>query len=424
MASRRRSSRTSVTGTITDLQRRVKYLQNRQTPTQLANEVVARSAIQPRAVASDQIALDAVANDQIAANAVKGENIEPNEIGSREIATGGVENQNIRNEAVTNEKISAGPPYAIDNQRLSDAAVERRNMTPNSVENSSLRTDSVSFRTVAPNAIGNENLLGDSVGNDEVQGNAISQNNMQNDSVGFGEMQSSSVGNSTLQNGAVTDGKIGGTVSGGKIGSGINGGNISAGSIKGRQIAARTIGSNNIKSGSFPVIVSQGLNAGYGINKRGSTISIDTGDIATNAHRHSYSYGIFTEQFDGISLKGFDVRSGSTQGPFYSSKKFKTNISEHETEDPKKLLELKLKKFKYKKSKSLDQQNSRREWMHGYILEELVGLGFDEVVHYDEEGNPERLDYGLFSTLVLELVKVQQQEIESLQDRVKRLEEK
>ena len=48
-------------------------------------------------------------------------------------------------------------------------------------------------------------------------------------------------------------------------------------------------------------------------------------------------------------------------------------------------------------------------------------MGFEEIVHYDSEGNPDALDYGLFSTLVLELVKLQQTEIEYLKKEIKDL---
>ena len=62
--------------------------------------------------------------------------------------------------------------------------------------------------------------------------------------------------------------------------------------------------------------------------------------------------------------------------------------------------------------------------MHGYMIEDILDLGFDEVIHYDKDGNPEKFDYSLFSALVFELVKVQQGEIELLQEEVKKLKEK
>ena len=434
MASRRRSSNRTVTGALTDLQRRVKYLQNKQTPTRLGSQSVVRSAIQPRAVNSDQIALDAVTNDQISADAVQREQIDVAAVGTTELDNLAVTNAKLGAFAVTTDKIGDEQvdnrvlgPLAVTNEKLQDAAVQERNMTPNSVANVSMQTDSVNFRTLDIDAVGNENMLGNSVGNaemrdnaignSELQNNSISQGKLRSDSVGFGELQGSSVGNSTIQNGAVTDGKIGGTISGGKIGSGFNGGNIRNGTITGNKLASRTIGSNNIQTGAFGQIVSGGLDTGYGIIKSGNSIRVNTSQISTNAHRHFYDDLWFSEE------GGFNSNRRRTDRAS-SSRKVKKNISSHKTVDPKKLLDLDLKKYKYKRNHSEYHQEANREWMHGYIVEELEEMGFSEVVTYDAEGNPEKLDYGLFSTLVLELVKVQQQEINYLQDRIKKLEEK
>lgn len=428
MATRRGSSSGSVTGAITDLQRRVKFLQSKPVPTRLANEVVARSAIQPRAVSTDQIALNAVTNDQVAADAIEREQIAVSAVGTAEIDNLAVTTGKLNDEAVTTEKLGDDAvvtdkilndavvtaklgPFAVTNAKLQDAAVELRNMTPNSVQNNTLTTDSVNFRTIAVNAVGNENMLGDAVGNDELQNDAVNQGNMQNDSVGFGELQSSSVGNSTLQNGAVTDAKIGGTVGGGKIGSGIRGGNINGGSIPRGALAAGAVTSNNIDNASFSVIVSRGLTAGAGILKRGNNISIQPAFV--NYHTHNY----------------FDATTGAsstreTSGPRVSSAALKKNISDYKTVDPKNLLNLQLKQFQYKRSNADYHRKSNREWMHGYMIEDILKLGFDEVIHYDKKGNPEKFDYSIFSVLVLELVKVQQDEIESLQEQVKELREK
>jgi hypothetical protein len=62
--------------------------------------------------------------------------------------------------------------------------------------------------------------------------------------------------------------------------------------------------------------------------------------------------------------------------------------------------------------------------MHGYIAEEVLELGFEELLGYDEKGEPASLNYGLLSTLILELVKVQQTEIDSLKEEIQRLKEK
>jgi len=58
--------------------------------------------------------------------------------------------------------------------------------------------------------------------------------------------------------------------------------------------------------------------------------------------------------------------------------------------------------------------------MYGYIAEEVLATGIEEIVGYDENKEPNSLNYGLLSTLVLELVKVQQNEIDLIKERIKR----
>jgi hypothetical protein len=61
--------------------------------------------------------------------------------------------------------------------------------------------------------------------------------------------------------------------------------------------------------------------------------------------------------------------------------------------------------------------------MYGYIAEEVLETGIEEIVGYDENKDPISLNYGLLSTLVLELVKEQQKEIDLLKEELRQLEE-
>lgn len=414
MATRRRASRQTVTGALTDLQRRVRYLQNRPSPTSLGNHSVVRSAIQPRAVDSDQIALAAITNDQIDAQAVKEAQLDTDSVTRDKIKNGEVVAGKLGTNAVVSDNILNGE---VTDGKLGAASVNLINMKPNSVDNGQLITDSVNFRTVDTNAIGNENMLDNSVGRNELQNDSVGNSELASDSVGFAELQSSSVGTSTLQNTSVTNSKLAG---------GIDGSKISNGTITGNKIAARTIASNNISTAAYPVIVSQGLSTGNGIIKNDNRISVSFGTGSTQAapgnHRHSYSYQYYTRDRFGAGLTNLTTRTSTTAA--YSSARLKKEVSNHCVSDPKKLLSLDIKKFKYKRSLSDIHEQKNREWMHGYLIEDLLGLGFEEVIEYDKDGAPEKLDYGLFSTLVLELVKIQQSEIESLKKEVRHLKDK
>ena len=409
MATRRRASQSSLTGSISDIQRRVKYLQNKQTPTRLGNQSVQRSAIQYRAVGTDQIAPNSIVNDQIQANAIAQAQLSDNSVGRNEIINGEVVEAKLGTDAVTSTKIKDGE---VITGKLGSAAVELINMSPNSVANTQLTTDSVNFRTVDTNAIGNENMLDNSVGNGELQNDSVGNGEMQNDSVGFAELRGGAVGTSTLQDGAVTRGKIAsGTITSTQL---------ADGAVTTSKIANGSVNVGKLGSATSGAIVAIGLTAGFGISKSGATISVNTTSLsqryASSSHRHSF--------FDRYGVVGQATALTYTSSPLTvsSSIKRKKDVQNYELKNPKNLLNLNFKKFKYKRSDSNYHTQANREWMHGYIIEELMDLGFDEVIHYDKDGNPEKLDYSLFSALVLELVKVQQQEIDCLQEKVKKLE--
>jgi hypothetical protein len=420
VATRRKSTSSTITGAVSDLQRRVQYLQNAPRPTRLANQVVTRNAIQPRAVGSDQIALNAITNDQIAADAIERQNI----------ANGAVGTAQLGNSSVTTDKLG---PFAVNNDKLADASIASRNMTPNSVANASLQDSSVNFRTVSVDAIGKQNMRDNSVGtnelesnsvtNNELANNSVGQSNLQTNSVGFGQLQGLSVGTSTLQNGAVTRGKIGS----GQVGTT----QIEDRSVTGAKIATNTILLENINGGTPVGIVENALQGGAGILKSGGgnrdvVLSADFGTGFANVARGNHSHGTFVGtpiSSTGGAVTFANHRHQVTVQSTSSSLRYKKNISTHIISDPEKILNLELKKYKYKNSKKMYHQSTNQEWMYGYIAEEVHEMGFDEVLGFDNAGNPDSINYGLVSVILLEVVKKQHKNIKNLKNRLTILEE-
>jgi len=105
-----------------------------------------------------------------------------------------------------------------------------------------------------------------------------------------------------------------------------------------------------------------------------------------------------------------------------SSIRYKKDISNLEIADVKKLLTLEPKKYRYKNSKRSAQDSVNKDFMYGYLAEDLMELGFTEPIGFNENGEPDSINYGLMSMLVLELVKNQQTEIDELKDKVDKLE--
>ena len=106
-----------------------------------------------------------------------------------------------------------------------------------------------------------------------------------------------------------------------------------------------------------------------------------------------------------------------------SSLRYKTDVENYSISDAKKILELSLKKFKYSEEKKNLHDQTNREWFYGYIAEELQESGIEEVLSYDDSGAPEKVNYALLSLRVIELLKVQQQEIDLLKQETDLLKE-
>jgi hypothetical protein len=296
---------------------------------------------------------------------------------------------------------------------------------------------------------------------------------MATDSIGFDELQVDSVDSAQIRFNAVTEGIIddlaivrrhindnviidrminaGAVQTRGIQNLAVTTGKIADLAVTNAKIAGGSITQSKIAPGAAIISVVQGtgigINASSGSLSGGgssSTVSLNFGtgasQVAQGNHTHSAS-GVPSHTHPvNASISGATSSGGAhtghtghshpvtlnwsitTSAP--SSLKLKKEISDHQPADIKNILNLRLKKYKYKNQLRHLQEGINREWMHGYIAEEVQELGFEELLGYDEKGEPASLNYGLLSTLILELVKVQQTEIDSLKEEIQRLKEK
>ena len=455
MATRRRSSRSSLTGTIGDVRRRLRYLEGRPSPSKLANQVVRRTNIQPRAVATDQIALRAITNSLIDENAIAQAQIQDNSVGQDELQENSVGNSELQIDAVTNENVSND---AIGNNELQNDAVDSPEIVEDAIGNEELGVDAITNENVSNDAIGNNELQNDSVGSGEIILDAVGSDEISIDAVGSSEISLDAVGNSELagnavsgeniQDGAVEDRHIAG-VAGTKITSEINvdripnlpAGRITYGTFNVNRIpnlaaskitsgtfdtdrigyrsltedkladdsvTARILRTNavlydNIGSGVAGLLVGDGL---FPVSPYLSKAS------ATNSTAVLISANVGTTS--GTLAVGNHSHGGS------SSVKVKKDISDYNI-NPQNVLNLQLKKFKYKNSNREVHEGFNREWLHGYLVEDVVEAGLEEVITYDHHGEPNGVRYDLIGVMSIELLKQQQNEIESLKEEIKRL---
>jgi len=396
LATRRRASNTSITGAVSDLQRRVRYLQAHTAPSRLSNQVVARTNIRPRAVDSDQLALRAVTNDQVAFDAIEQANLANNSVGRNEIIDG----------EVVRAKIGTG---AVDADRLDT----------NSVTNSKIQNSAVTTAKLENAAVSSEKIGTSAVTAEKIRDGAVARSKIQDRAVGTSQVADSAIGSTQLDTNAVTNSKIGN----GAVGTS----KIADLSITNEKIAFGTITDSRITARSQANIVIGNLKSDPGLTystsqfgvRMGAAFGTGSTQVARGDHTHTASGPSTTVTIFGTQAAG--ANHTHTIRATTSTLEAKQNIQLHSSFDINKLLKLSLKKYKYKKQYRNLHKEFNREWMYGYIAEEVEAIGLEEIVAYDREGSPVGLDYSLLSALILELVKHQQGEIEYLKQEVEGL---
>jgi hypothetical protein len=521
MPSRRRSRNKSIAGNITDVQKRLRYLETRPAPAQLARKVVSTKNIALRAVEPDVIADAAVVRRTLAPESVISANLSV--VGDPDGAA--VATENIQDTSITNEKLAGeieddkivgisaskiGPDLLQDDQidgisaskigpdLLQDDQLDGIStdkligevtneqlaglITSDKIDSVDAATITVGFimddqidgisgekiiggidgalivdetiegagefgglSKITPNSIGQNDISDNSIGYDELRGNsvdtiqlrplsvvdaiiddlAINRRHLNDDiiisrMINAGAVQTAGIGNLQVTNAKIADDTIIGTQK-------IRSGTITSGELGsiGRAIYDNTLALGLGLTRSWPVGGSGAfginLSVGSGANSvaignhvHGSNGYSAAGSTGVASHTHSFSAGTTTAGTHSHTV------SGTTGTP--STLKLKKEITDYEMVDVKNLLNLNLKRYKYK-NQVRDLQEGR-EWMYGYIAEEVEEIGIKEIIGYDENKEPNAINYGLLSTLVLELVKVQQTEIDSLKEEIQRLKEK
>ncbi len=514
MATRRRSRRKSISGNLTDIQKRIRYLETRPAAGRLASkavatrnlalraieeDVVADNAIVRRAIAAAAVGTAEIENDSItsallATNAVTSDALAPSSVGTTELATDSVTNDKLATDSVNSESILAGSVGTtelaggipddkisgmssskligdvqddqiagisgtkiiggIDGGLIVAKSVTGGKLADGTITSLQLAADSVTDSEIASLSVGYSELKKYSVFSDNIPGSSIigragthpfgGSPHLQNFTIGSDDIFSSSITSAKIATSAVTSGKIADlAVTNAKVATGISPTKITGLSNAFTTMTVSGIGISRSQSVNgdyrrFDITISAGsgsnqlaignhthttggitsLTAGNAISITGSgtsrTIAVTPGTFASSGHGHGRN---------DTSMAGSHVGHGGHTHfvNVSSSKKLKKEISNYNI-DIEKLFLLQPKKFKYKNQARLASKN--REWDYGYIAEEALALGVEEIVGYDEKGEVDSINYGLLSVFVLEIVKKQQSEIDLLKQEIERLKEK
>jgi len=438
VATRRMAARRTITGSLSDVQRRLKYVESRPTPSQLANQVVRRNNLQPRSVSTDQIALRSVTNtlieqktitsNELADNAVTSSVLAPQSVTTESFVVGAVTAPAIANDAVTADAIADG---AITEPAVATDSIGDRALQSNSVGESELKNNSVSTAKIRDSAVTEAKLNNGAVTENKIALNAVTSGKINTGAVTAAKIGSGAVTTIKIGDAAVTDAKIGdAAVTNAKIQNGaVSIFKIGVGAVDTLRIASGSTIATNVLAGAGLLRTTSGI-SGSGTSY---TLTADFGTGSNQLPRGNHIHPISSSQVDTIGTTGVVtnhthqyLRANSPTlgwGVPPSSRKLKKEISNFVIEDPKKILNLQAKTYKYKNQLKSYHVSKNRQWLHGYIAEEVVDLGLEELVGYDKKGKPNSLDYSLISLFLVELAKVHQNEIDSLKEEVQRLKE-
>jgi hypothetical protein len=125
MATRRRSRRATLTNNLTDLQRRLRYIESQPSAYRLANQVLRRPNFQPKVVSTDQLADNGVTNAIIDTDAVTERNLATNSVTNDAVSDNAIDTGNIADGAVTTPKIADG---AVTTPKLQMALLQHQKL--------------------------------------------------------------------------------------------------------------------------------------------------------------------------------------------------------------------------------------------------------------------------------------------------------
>ena len=452
MATRRRARGNSLTNAMSDVRQRLQYLEARPSRSRIAAYAVRRTNVQPRAISTDQLDFQSATTEIIADDAVTNDKLAVDSVNTPQIADG----------AVTNPGLGGG---AVDNRVLADNAVESRHIKDGEVKESDIGTDAVTRGKIKDGEVVEGKLATDSVTNIKIRNdavtrtkildgeviesklatNSVTRNKIADGEVIEGKLATNSVTRNKIADGEVIEGKLAtnsvtrtkirdGEVIQGKLGQGaVRTDNIDTRAVTNIKIADNDIGRGKLAFNAVvSVVAGTGLSGGGEV--RDPRLSVDFNSVARASHTHSQYAAVnhpHNEFSSSTHVHFVSGNSGTAGTPPHqhpvniasnspSSLRYKKDITDY-TFDLSKLMDLDLKKFRY-----LNQYKNRsanREWFFGYIAEEVQSLGLEELLAYDQDGLPSGVNYSLVGVFTLELVKMQEERIKTLEDQLQILSE-
>ena len=477
MASNRRRRIRNIGKIVSSTDRRLRFLQRRPSPRRIGARVITTSQLRRRIITTPVIDDDAVTTPKLDENAVDNRALAPDAVDTENIAPGAVERDKL-DDGVTEEIEEAqrtadgkNKVYRQGSQPTTGPFAVGDLWFDTDDDNKHYRwngSDWVGF-TLGDNALDSISANKITAGEIDARTIIVSNINAGNISLGTLDVQRIAAGSITARE-INTNYIQSVTIDGGQI----NGGTISAAVSfvlrSGATITSESGGFqvnatggvylNNIRAfaggGDISVLMggygrftvsnsSSGVNgevattswtdgryrrtnvAITGSDIQNGTIRADdcdvgtgSGQLARGSHVHDVqgSSGSTQLSLTGNAQTISHTHTSGTYAAAISTRRLKKEISKYEF-DTSKLLKTKLVKFKYKNQAKAYQNN--KDWAYGYIAEDMIKIGLEEVVGYSPDGRIASVNYGVLSTLVLELVKEHHVEIEEIKKALEKI---
>ncbi|WJZ48527.1 putative minor structural protein [Actinomycetia phage DSL-LC01] len=475
MASNRRRSARSIGKLVSNTNRRLRFLQRRPSPRRIGARVITTRQLRRRIITTPVIDDDAVTTPKLDENAVDNRALAPDAVDTENIAPGAVERDRL-DDGVTEEIEEA--------QRTADGKnkVYRQGSAPTTGpfavgdlwfdtddDNKHYRwngSEWVGF-TLGDGAL--DSISANKITAGTIDASVITVSNIDAGNISTGLLDAQRIAAGSITSREINSSYIEGvTINGGQI----NGGTIAASTSfvigNGATVESSNglfrvgpngeVNLNSIRSSSGNIAVNcqnvgflNVINASGGINGQVATtpwtdgryrrlgvaitgadiqngtiraddcdIGTGSGQLARGSHVHDVqgSSGSTQLSLTGNAQTISHTHTSGTYAAAISTRRLKKEIAKYEF-DTSKLLKTKLVKFKYKNQAKAYQNN--KDWAYGYIAEDLMKIGLEEVVGYSPDGRVASVNYGVLSTLVLELVKEHHIEIEEIKNRLDRI---
>ena len=421
MASRRLRSTSSLTNNVVSTTEQVSKVRKTPVPRRIGQNVITANNIQSNAITTELVTDAAITNAKLAPDAVSTGTLQDSAVTTTKIVDAAVTTTKIVDSAVTTTKIvdAAVTTVKIVNAAVTTTKIVDAAVTTVKIVNAAVTTDKINTSAVTTTKIADANVTDAKIVT--VSGSKISSG-IDAANITTGTLPSARIGTGAInaaQIASVNASNVtSGTLSIARIADdSITNVKIAPNSLTAAEIAANAIGASELQnSGAFTM-------SSLTLTGTGAALDFTAGSLYINgALRYGFSGTVYPETgTTGPSANLYQAASDGAVTRTSSARKYKIFIEDFDA--GLKALELRpriwIDKGLYE---SNNNSASGLPYYCGFIAEELVDIGLEQFVLFNDNGEPENISYDRLTAAIIPVLKHQQAQIEALTARIEALE--